>query len=96
VVDDISPLLDLWDQDLRPAAKRHMIDFANENVTCIREARKLSNTFWAERRTQMRQVQDWFISHDFGIAFAVATSITTNEEICADLAQSIRRRFADD
>jgi hypothetical protein len=43
----------------------------------------------------MVQVQDWFMSHDFCIAFDVATPITTDEEICADLARSIRKRSAD-
>lgn len=92
VIDDLSPLLDFWEHDLRETAKLHLIDFANENVTDIREARKLSNTFWAERREQMRQVQDWFMSHDFCIAFDVATPITTNEEIREDITRAIRRR----
>jgi hypothetical protein len=95
VVDDVFPLLDLWDRDFRPAAKLHMIDFADENVTYIREVRKLSNTFWDQRQAQMRQVQDWFMSHDFGVAFDVATPMTSNEEIRADIARSIRKRFAD-
>lgn len=92
VLDDLSPLLDLWEHDIRQTAKLHLIDFANENLTDIREARKLSNTFWDDRREQMRQVQDWFMSHDFCIAFDVATPITTNEEIREDITRAIRRR----
>jgi hypothetical protein len=94
IVDDLSSLLDLWEHDVRPAAKLHMIDFADENVPDIREVGTLSNTFWDERPVQMRQVQDWFMAHDFCLAFDVATAITTNEEIRADVARAIRNRLA--
>ena len=92
VVDDLSPLLDFWEHDSSPAAMQHLLDFADENATDIREAGKLSNTFWDERRTQMRQVKDWFVSHDFCIAFGVASPTTTHEELRADLARGIVKR----
>ncbi|HKR31924.1 MAG TPA: hypothetical protein VJT08_15695 [Terriglobales bacterium] len=40
----------------------------------------------------MRQVKDWFVSHDFCIAFGVASPTTTHEELRADLARGIVKR----
>jgi hypothetical protein len=94
IVDDLSPLLDQWDSAKGSAPTLHLVDFASENVSSLREIRKLSNTFWADREAQMQQVVDWFLNQDYSLCFDVATHATTSWELRDDLTKAIRRRSA--
>jgi hypothetical protein len=92
IVDDLAPLLNAWESDMGSAATLHLVDFAVENSSYLREKRRLSNTFWDERRAQMQQVVDWFLTRNFSLVFDVATAATTSSELCDDLTRAIVRR----
>ena len=94
IVDDLSPLLAAWDSIRSTAATFHLIEFASENASSLREIRQLSNAFWKERPTQMQQVVDWFFSHEFALPFDIATQTTTAWELRDDLTKAIQRRLA--
>lgn len=92
IIDDLSPFLEAWDSDRGQAATRHLVDFAVENASYLRENRRLSNNFWDERRTQMQQVVDWFLARDFSLVFDVVDAATTAEEFREELSRAIMRR----
>jgi hypothetical protein len=91
IVDDLSPLLEEWKSDRGAAATLQLVAFASENVSSLREIRKLSNAFWGERGAQMQQVVDWFLKQEFSLCFDVATEVTTSWELRDDLVKAILR-----
>ena len=92
IVDDLSPLLEAWDSDKGQAATLHLVDFAVENASALREIRQLSNSFWSERRTQMQQVVNWFLARDFSLVFDVMDASATPHEFGEELNRAIVRR----
>jgi hypothetical protein len=92
IVDDLAPLLNAWESDKSSAATLHLVDFAVENSSYLRETRQLAPAFWSERRVQMQQVVDWFLTRDFALVFDVATEATTSWELRDELTRAIVRR----
>jgi hypothetical protein len=77
VVDDLTPLLDRWNAARNAAAIEHLADFADENVSALKEVRKLSNSFWKNRGTQMQQVIDWFFCQEFAMPIEISNIAPT-------------------
>jgi hypothetical protein len=96
IADDLSPMLNLWDSDKTSAATFHLVDFAAENASYLREMRRLSSAFWEERSAQMQQVVDWFLTRDFALVFDVATATTTSVDLRDELTRAIVRRSGRD
>jgi len=92
IIDDLAPVLNVWDSDRTSAATRHLVDFAVENASHLREKHKLSNSFWDERPGQMQQVVDWFLTRDFALVFDTTTKATTPWEFRDELTRAIVRR----
>jgi hypothetical protein len=96
ITDDLSSVLNLWDADKTSAATLHLVDFAAENASYLREMHRLSNAFWDERRAQMQQVVEWFLTRDFAVVFDVATGATTSADLRDELTRAIARRSGRD
>lgn len=91
VVDDLGLMLALWDQDATTNTL-HLADFAAENASTMRESSKLSNAFWDERPNQVKQVIDWFMTHDFAMVFDLVEIGTMPSEFREELVRAIRKR----
>src|SRR5215831_4487133 len=70
VIDDLRPLLQLWDSDTT-SATLHLADFAAENASMLSTG-TLSNAFWNERPEQVKQIADWFLNKDFATILDLA------------------------
>jgi hypothetical protein len=57
-VNDLATFLSVWRNDSSAAAARHMADLLDQNTPELFQGR-LSDAFWEERETQMKQVVDW-------------------------------------
>jgi hypothetical protein len=55
IVDDLNPLLQLWDSETT-TAKLHLADFAAENASTLSANGAISDAFWKERPEQAKQV----------------------------------------
>lgn len=61
IVDDLHSLLSLLDSEAT-SATLHLADFAAENASTLLASGTLSKGLWAERREQVKQVADWFLT----------------------------------
>ena len=92
IVDDLHPLLQLWDSDTT-SATLHLGDFAADNASKLLANRTLfNNAFWDERPEQVKQVADWFLTRDFAAILDFAELGTLSPDVAEELAQVVRRR----
>jgi hypothetical protein len=91
IVDDLSPLLKLWESETTTATL-HLADFAAENASTLLASGTLSNAFWNERPDQVKQVAEWFLSRDFATILDLAELGTLPADVAEELAQVIQRR----
>jgi hypothetical protein len=91
IVDDLHPLLQLWDSETTTATL-HLADFVAENASTLLANGALSNAFWEERPEQVKQVADWFLTRDFANILDLAELGTLPADVAEELAQAVRRR----
>lgn len=91
VVDDLRPILNVWECEKSEAATRHLLDLADENASDLRERKKLSNAFWNERQSQMQQAVEWFLDQNFALVFDVVNPTVSPWDFREELNRAIQK-----
>jgi hypothetical protein len=92
IIDDLTPLLERWNSNRTVAAIKHLADFADENVSALKELAMLQNSFWEDRQTQMRQVIDWFFNQEFAIPIEMSNQDTHPFDLRNEVRRAILMR----